>query len=235
MNNTRTTLAMFAVFMAASLVVGTLATTQSTQSTFAYSPKKDDKRDGKDGGNGNGNTVTIQKCKQAATQSGFDNNQGQECENLICTHPGENATCVQEGVVTPTPTTPTTIGVSGQGDGRNFCPGTTESLPASITFSVLKSGSAAAQGQFQITVQNPSAGPFIKSGTLDNVQITGNSFTATGAELSQEPVALKCNVFTPGTSATITGQCGTGVTIEFATADGEHATFTNANVQCTTT
>ena len=50
-------------------------------------------------GNDNGNTITIQKCKQAATQSGFDNNQGQECENLICTHPGENATCVQEGVV----------------------------------------------------------------------------------------------------------------------------------------
>jgi hypothetical protein len=43
--------------------------------------------------------------KDAATQSGFDNNQAQECENLICTHPGENATCVQEGVVvTPTPT-----------------------------------------------------------------------------------------------------------------------------------
>jgi hypothetical protein len=44
------------------------------------------------------NTITIQKCKQAAIQSGFDNNQGQECENLICTHPGENATCVQEGL-----------------------------------------------------------------------------------------------------------------------------------------
>jgi hypothetical protein len=105
MNNT-TVIA--AIFIAAALVVGTLATatTQSTQSAFAYSPKKDDKRDGKDGGNGNGNTVTIQKCKQAATQSGFDNSQAQECENLICTHPGENATCVQEGAVTTNVTTP---------------------------------------------------------------------------------------------------------------------------------
>jgi hypothetical protein len=29
--------------------------------------------------------------------SGFDSAVNQECENLICTHPGENATCVQEG------------------------------------------------------------------------------------------------------------------------------------------
>jgi hypothetical protein len=34
---------------------------------------------------GKGNTITIQKCKQAATQSGFDNNQGQECDMLLIT------------------------------------------------------------------------------------------------------------------------------------------------------
>jgi len=97
MNNTtrtRTLTAIVAVLMAATLVVGTLAatTTQSTQSAFAYSKSKGDQ------GNNNGNTITIQKCKQAAIQSGWDNDQSQECENLICTHPGENATCVQEGV-----------------------------------------------------------------------------------------------------------------------------------------
>jgi len=42
--------------------------------------------------------ATIQKCKQLASQSGFNNDQSQECANLICTHPGENATCTQEGV-----------------------------------------------------------------------------------------------------------------------------------------
>jgi hypothetical protein len=93
MNNTRT-LALLAVFIAATLVVGTFATTtQSTQTAFAYQQKKKGDENSR-----NGNTITIQKCKQAATQSGFDNNQGQECENLICTHPGENATCTQEGV-----------------------------------------------------------------------------------------------------------------------------------------
>jgi hypothetical protein len=88
---TRRNLALAAIFMAAILAVGTFATTQSTQSAFAYSQKKKGDENSK-----NGNTITIQKCKQSATQSGFDNNQEQECANLICTHPGENATCVQE-------------------------------------------------------------------------------------------------------------------------------------------
>jgi hypothetical protein len=117
MNNTKT-LAMFAVLMAATLVVvGTLTATTiiATQSALAYLQKKDDNK--KDGGNNNGNTITIQKCKQAAIQSGWDNDQEQECENLICTHPGESATCTQEGAVatatatatpTPTPKPPTT-------------------------------------------------------------------------------------------------------------------------------
>jgi hypothetical protein len=109
MNNT-TNLAIAAILIATTLVVGTFATTTiGTQSAFAYQKKKGDKGNGN--GNGNANTITTQKCKQAATQSGFDNDQSQECENLICTHPGNNATCTQEGVTstsTPTPTpTPT--------------------------------------------------------------------------------------------------------------------------------
>jgi hypothetical protein len=56
--------------------------------------------------------IPLQKCKQAATESGFDNTEEQECQNVICTHPGENATCTQEGVrstptSTPEPTTTT--------------------------------------------------------------------------------------------------------------------------------
>jgi hypothetical protein len=100
MNNTnkrRTSLtAIVLICMAATLVVGTAGSlTTTTQSAFAYT-----KDNGK--GNGNGNTVTIQKCKQLASESGWDNNQEQECQNLICTHPGNNATCVEEGAKTTT-------------------------------------------------------------------------------------------------------------------------------------
>jgi hypothetical protein len=97
MNNTRTktTLAIAAIFIAATLVVGvTFAAT--THSALAYLPQKDDKRDKKDGGNNNGNTVTAQINKQKAYQSGWDNDQEQEAQNTICTHPGSNATCVSE-------------------------------------------------------------------------------------------------------------------------------------------
>jgi hypothetical protein len=103
MNNTTTTttrtkrnLALAAVFVAVTLVVGTLATTTNTiattgQSAYPYSKKDNGK------GNDNGNTVTIEECKNRGSASGFDTALDQECENLICTHPGENATCVQEG------------------------------------------------------------------------------------------------------------------------------------------
>ena len=94
MNNTkkRTTLAAIAaVLMAATLVVGAAGAflTTTTKSAFAD--------------NNSGNTVTIEECKNRGSASGFDTNLDQECENLICTHPGNNATCTQEGVVKPKP------------------------------------------------------------------------------------------------------------------------------------
>jgi hypothetical protein len=85
MNNTKTT-TLAAIFIAATLVAaGTLATT--THSAFAYEKKKGEE------GSKNGNTVTAQINKQKAYQSGFDNLQTQDAENVICTHPASSATC----------------------------------------------------------------------------------------------------------------------------------------------
>ena len=73
------------IFMVATLVVGSIvATTTTTRAALAYND--DDK---------NGNTITDQKNKQDGTVSGFDNQQGQEASNLICTNPSE--ICVQKG------------------------------------------------------------------------------------------------------------------------------------------
>jgi hypothetical protein len=110
MNNTKTTtLAVAAIFIAATLVVGgTFAAT----SAFAYMKKgpQDNKKGTRDNGSDsrNGNTITVEKCKNKGSASGFDTTVNQECENLICTHPGNNATCVSEqAAVTPvTPVTP---------------------------------------------------------------------------------------------------------------------------------
>jgi hypothetical protein len=88
MNNTTKSLtAIAAILMAATLVVGT-AGTVTTKTAFAAASN-----------NKSGNTVTVEKCKNRGSASGFDAATNQECENLICTHLGDNATCVQEGAV----------------------------------------------------------------------------------------------------------------------------------------
>jgi hypothetical protein len=110
MNNTKTrTLSAIAVMLiAAALVVGGTLAATSSQSALAYIKKKGTR----DNGNSkNGNTDTIQACKQRGSVSGFDNTAEQECQNVICTHPSSGATCVSDpGEVTPpTPTTATLL------------------------------------------------------------------------------------------------------------------------------
>ena len=97
MNNTKTkNLAIVAVLMAATLVVGltfaaATTTTATTHSAFAYQMKGA----GQNYGNDNGNTLTPQTNRQYGIVSGFDNSFNQELKNLICTHP--SATCSTEG------------------------------------------------------------------------------------------------------------------------------------------
>jgi hypothetical protein len=96
MNNTKTSLAIVAVLTAATLVVGltVAATAHSVYAAYGKDDKKDNKA--RDGGNENGNTVTVLKSKNFGSASGFDTSVNQEADNLICTHPGENATCTSE-------------------------------------------------------------------------------------------------------------------------------------------
>jgi hypothetical protein len=80
---------------------------------------KDDKKDKKDGGNDNDNTVTAQVNKQKKSQSGWDDQQEQEAQNTICTHPASGASCVSENegaVVSPVGNQ--TNGGNGEGDGE---------------------------------------------------------------------------------------------------------------------
>src|SRR5437764_3192667 len=114
MNNTTITkgnLSLVAILMAATLVIGTFATMATTIGTtqsskaFAYSQQK---KKGDDNNSRNGNTITALKCQNKGSASGFDTALDQECENLICTHPGNNATCVQEGAVATTSTSTST-------------------------------------------------------------------------------------------------------------------------------
>jgi hypothetical protein len=80
--------------VATATILVTFAATTPTASA-AYGHKKGDKRDDKR--DANGNTITAQINAQKGYVSGFDNTLEQEAQNVICTHPGSNATCVSEG------------------------------------------------------------------------------------------------------------------------------------------
>jgi hypothetical protein len=210
MNNTRT-LAIVAVLTAATLVLGGTLTATSTQSALAYSNKKK----GGDENSRNGNTITIQKCKQAAIQSGWDNDQEQECENLICTHPGENATCVQEGVVTPTtttttPTTPTP---------------TPTPEPITTTLRIIKqvvcqTGSTCSlPSDCTITLQPPQPQ---QSFPCNSAIGNGVLFTLQPGDSFQVLEAIPPNTFAVSTS----GDCGPSTI-----AEGQHVTCTIINTE----
>jgi hypothetical protein len=227
MNNTKT-LAIVAVLMAATLVVGTFATmATTTQSAYAYAkklPRQDDNKKTRDNGSGNrnGNTITALKCQNKGSASGFDTAVDQECENLICTHPGENATCSQEGVVTPTstptpkPTTTTTLLV------KKVCE------------------------RFQIPPPQPPC--ILFRGLQFSIQITGNNgnnaqpstfiLTPDTSGSSQQLVTLDPGTFTivesagfPIFSAKFSGNCmQTGTTAATVTISvGQHLTCTITN------
>jgi hypothetical protein len=83
MNNTKI-LAIVAVLMAATLIVGVTA----TQTALASS---------RGGGDEDGNTVTVLIAKNKAHASGWDTRVNQEAENTICTHPHDE--CVSEDSV----------------------------------------------------------------------------------------------------------------------------------------
>jgi hypothetical protein len=172
MNNTTSTrtLTILVVLMTATLAVavGTLAVT-SAQSALAYA-KKDRN------GNNNGNTITHQITKEDGIQSGFDGSFEQETSDLICTHPSNNATCTQEGVVSPTssstskPTTGTllvTVSCSSHRDIPPFCPDPSDFIitvtgnnPRPSTFPGSGTGTLVTLGPGEFTVTETNPGPF---------------------------------------------------------------------------
>jgi Prealbumin-like fold domain len=161
MNNTTTrgtlTAIVVLIFAAGSLLAITTTSTPST--IFAYA-----KKGTQDNGNvnNNGNTDTIQAARQGAGECGFDVTQEQESQNVICTHPKENATCSQEGVTStpsisiPTPTPQPTTGT----------------LLVKKVVECSGGGSCPRPSEFTITVFGNDARPFSFSGSTEGTPVT---------------------------------------------------------------
>jgi hypothetical protein len=228
MNNTtttRTTLSAIIVllFIAATLVSGGILTATTTPSAAAFADGKK-----KGNGNGNGNTDTTQKNKQDGTESGFDNSFEQEGQNLICTHPDDNSNCIQEEeeeLSSTAGTAGTSIAseVTGSGTAPNTSPNSRITCPngsalaGTITFHATKTTGGVISGTWtiqasQIDLNGPPVG--VKSGTFNGGDIGTNNYHLTGVE----NVDQACSQFGGGVTPnpiTISGQCGTGVAIEF--------------------
>jgi hypothetical protein len=151
MNNT-TISAIAAVLMAATLVLGGTLAATSAQSAFAYQKKKG-------GDEKNGNTVTVQASKQKESVSGWDNTAEQEAENVICTHPGNNASCVSEG---------SEAGGGGGGGG-----GGTASCTVGVSATLVSTGAAVCVTLGSTITSPPCTAPLVA------VQIDGINVCAT--------------------------------------------------------
>lgn len=224
MNNTtttttRTTLSaiMVLTFIAATLVSGGILTATTTPSAAAFA-------DGKK--KGNGNTDTVQKNKQDGTESGFDNSFEEEGQNLICTHPEDNSNCIQEEELSSTAGTAGTgiaSEVIGSGTATNLSPNSRITCPngsalaGTITFHATKTTGGVISGTWtiqasQIDLNGPPVG--VKSGTFNGGDIGTNNYHLTGVENVDEACSQFGGGVTPN-PITISGQCGTGVAIEF--------------------
>jgi hypothetical protein len=202
MNNTTTrSLSVAAIFIAATLVVGaTLAATMLTPAAAAAASKK---------GNGNGNTDTKQKNKQDGTQSGFDDQFNQEGQNLICTHPDDNATCSQEGITSTLQATTGTLLVKKVVD----CKGD----PQCIRFNSVDT--------FIIRVTGNDPNPPVFQGSSSTVVTLGQG-TYTIAEIPQ-PNGMLPPTFSGDCTSTGSGSFSATGTIS---ANNLHQTCTITNV-----
>ena len=206
--NNATTIALAAIVVI--LMSATLTAGSTSTAAFAYK---------KDNGKGNGNTVTIQKDKKDGTESGFDNTEEQEAENLICTHP--SAICEQS---TPSVAQEqTALEISGQGTGNEICPPAHAIGLGDITFSATRQNGIFS-GTFTMIINSTHT----KSASITSGNIQSGSYTVQGTETVDNTCFGSTTV---PTAITINGQCGTGVTINFRVANGETATFTG-NVNC---
>jgi hypothetical protein len=119
--------------------------------------------------------------------------------------------------------------VQGGGTGALVCRNTGVAWNTNIGFDATKQ-SGKIDGDWVISVVGLPTPEANKQGSITGGQISSKSFSLTGFEFAD----TLCNIpFLPIT-ITISGQCGTGVTIKFTAANGiETGTFTGG-VSCTT-
>jgi len=116
-------------------------------------------------------------------------------------------------------------GVSGSGSGSIACSDGTRVEGGSISFVAFKSN-VPIHGSWEVVSVRTSGASQNTGGSFQTGHIGSDQYTLTGRQISDS--ICRGN---PPTPATISGQCGQGVTIELNAANGEKGIFTG-DVTC---
>ena len=116
-------------------------------------------------------------------------------------------------------------GVSGSGSGSIACSDGTRVEGGSISFVAFKSN-VPLHGSWEVVSIRTSGASQNTGGSFQTGHIGSDQYTLTGSQISDS--ICRGN---PPTPATISGQCGQGVTIELNADNGEKGTFTG-DVTC---
>ncbi|MDQ6668401.1 MAG: hypothetical protein M3Y53_09275 [Thermoproteota archaeon] len=120
--------------------------------------------------------------------------------------------------------------VSGSGSGDVTCPNGNHVGNAEISFGGFMSR-VPLYGSWEVVAVNSESGnPLNQGGSFHSGSIGADHYSLNGREISDKICgSTSSNI---QTTATLSGQCGQGVTIELNANDGESGTFTG-NADCT--
>ncbi len=122
--------------------------------------------------------------------------------------------------------------VSGSGSGDVTCPNRKHVGNAEISFSGFMS-KVPLYGSWEVVAVNSESGNLLnQGGSFHSGSIGADHYSLNGREISDKICGNSSTSSNIQTTATISGQCGQGVTIELNANDGESGTFTG-NADCT--
>jgi hypothetical protein len=122
--------------------------------------------------------------------------------------------------------------VSGSGSGDVTCPNGKHVGNAEISFGGFMS-KVPLYGSWEVVAVNSESGNSLnQGGSFHSGSIGADQYSLNGREISDKICGNSSTSSNIQTTATISGQCGQGVTIELNANDGESGTFTG-NADCT--
>ncbi|MDQ6864040.1 MAG: hypothetical protein M3044_09470 [Thermoproteota archaeon] len=175
------------------------------------------------------NIVQQSKASHGNSNSIFQDNGSTSDRNGNNNTPSDTSKTTSSNIITKV------IGndqVSGSGSGDVTCPNGKHLGNAEISFGGFMS-KVPLYGSWEVVAINSESGSSLnQGGSFHSGSIGADHYSINGREISDKICGNSSTSSDIQTTATISGQCGQGVTIELNANDGESGTFTG-NADCT--